>query len=258
MALRFLWLAILIGASCLIMHGQGLGLRTPPFLPRNAPPPPSIVATNLAAVWHFNSSGSNLGDDGGVGFNLGFTPSASASAGHIGNAITINSGAGIEETTGDDNFDFAGGVFTISIWLRMNTPPSFLSNCDVIYKSGASDGYILRLFDDGSLALFVGTGAGFDSVTWSAPIAEDTWYQVIIGRDGDDNIYLQVNSTSTYNAPEDAVNMTFDPNSTDPFSLGKNGSGWQIMLDEMNLWDGVWLSDDQRQFLWNGGSGRAL
>jgi Concanavalin A-like lectin/glucanases superfamily/Putative Ig domain len=212
------------------------------------------LLVDLAAVWHFDA---NFTDEIGP-YTFASQGTPGLVAGKLSNAVRIEPAEGLIDTTFQSSLAFS--VFTWHLWIKFTTLPNGAQTyVDVIRKSNNAQGYILRVDDVGAVTFFVGDFNQYNPVTFGSNLSTNTWYQIICGRGSDGNINVQVNSESVLGTVVSAGPFSIFP-SSDPLNIPDDPPGTHtsdFLVDELDAWDGKFLSLAERTYLWNSGAGRA-
>lgn len=217
--------------------------------------PSTDLLTNLYSAHHFDSGVATTGWPADFG-NKNFVSNVilSVAAGKLNNAISVANNAFLQDLT-DADFQFAGGIFTFSLWVKYSILPG--TQDDLLKKSNVNDGYILRVSSLGTVTFFIGTGVGFTSVVWTDfNLVVGTWYHIVCGRDGN-NIWIQINTEGALNNGKSQAAATYVSTGIIDFFVRPNQPNGTFLLDELLSWENRWLNSDERIALWNNGAGKA-
>ncbi len=158
-----------------LYNSGGAVIRGAPLVPSNP------LAGSLTASWSFDSStvsGSNVADQSGNGHTLTLQNSASITAGHSGQALTLN---GVNQYA----VGFIGSLPTsvsLSMWVKANSVASTQSVLVEQDSTTPNSGYHFTLVGIRNGAFYAGFWDIGDIA--STPITAGTWYHVILTYDG--------------------------------------------------------------------------
>ena len=172
----------------------------------------------------------------------------------------INSGAGFDGVTSkimvpdSDDWTMADGEFTISMWVKRNTVGRnlFFGQCD---SSGQAVTISFSLVFDSSDFIIANYGTGtLVALTSVVAVADAFWHHIVFVRRGN-TIYLYLDNTVQSMT---AVTAPMTDSGTS-LSIGGWGEYAGLLLDgcmdEIGVWKGNGLSEDEIALLYNNGKG---
>lgn len=173
----------------------------------------------------------------------------------------INFGAGFNGSTSrilvpdSDDWNMDAGEFSFSIWVKRNSVGRnlFFGQCN---SAGHDDtvSFSMQFTDDDFLLANYGDGLTFVSLISSETIIDNNWHHIVFVRRSN-TIYLYIDNVLKDNA--DVTN----PMNDSAYSLGIGAAGeyggllFNGSMDEIGVWKGHGLSDEEITLLYNKGKG---
>lgn len=212
------------------------------------------LITGLTAFWKLDELSGGRADSSGNGYTLSEGGSAvSSAAGALNNAASFN---GVTVNwLGRANPDLAanGDVLTISCWVKLNAIDADMGLVGKYAQGGIADGY--KLFYDSTHNRFVFRSADSnlpqeDQIISTAPVASGNWYHIACGFDGV-NHFMSINGGT-----RELDNGLASSNTAHEFKIGSDSDGFVLngLIDEVGIWMGTVLTDEQIAALYNGGT----
>jgi hypothetical protein len=251
--------AILLVAIPLSLYGpqQFLPKRTSAF---TAAPAGTGLLTNLLVWYNCDEASGNLLDQHTSGINLTDVATVTAGTGKIGGARDFerDNGEYFYQSTGDD-FEATGSI-SVSAWINVESLSLTRDICGVRGNSAATSAWVVRVATDNQLEVSVWNTSDASKVMDHETVgisSTGVWYHVVATIDIDNNLVnLWVNSTAmgaeAFTGPARSV-TAYD------FAVGgRNSSTIRMdgLIDELGIWRGRVLTQDDVNLLYNSGNGR--
>jgi len=213
----------------------------------------------LVAYWKLDEvTGTSALDASGKGHTGVLTGSniPTRAEGKINNGLVINgatdgSGDSCLSITNSSDFNFATGDFTYSLWLKSNNTYG-IGGGFALFDGGYAipDGFYCWFSVPSTLEIYCESTLIY---TRTYTLATDTWYHFIIRRIGDKlEVFINGESlgTETFSG---VLSCAMSDLLFGKYSGGSvNLSG---MLDEIGIWKGHGLTDDEVERIYNAGNG---
>ena len=209
--------------------------------------------------WKMNDNAANttVVDASGNG-HTGVAPrntSLMTVAGKLDRALGLN---GSEKITVPyaAGWPFASDVFTIGLWVKWDAAPA---DCSLLGQSEGGGNNLKWMLvydvDPGRLRFHFQNPAGTSKwVDWSWSPSADTWYFLVIVRNGSSwKYYCQ----ATCGAGGTQTEATAVPDVNDSLDIGSDGEAWQYFpgaIDNLTFFDRA-LTQEEITYLYNGGNG---
>ena len=203
---------------------------------------PDDVSTAPTAWWKLNEVSGNATDSSGNSHTGTDTNTVLSSGGYIeGIARDFETGSNEYFAVTDDTaFDFSGGVWSMSAWVRAES----LGIHNIISHPNNADNYFKgTILANGGIQLYVNaTGVVVNVLSDTGIISIDTWYHVAVTEDGDTwKIYLD-GIDVTASGGDDAGRCA---NYTGTFRVGGGQIGtqcWDGEMQDVAIWKGYALT----------------
>jgi len=243
-------------------------------------PASTFDKAGIKIYFHFEESSGNIINQAttGAGFSDGLGSDSDGVAsgdptysqtGKIDYAIDYD-GTGDYFTLGSDKADFKfltdDTNFTVAFWAKRGTSAGTLYGIFGNGEGGSTNGFGLRLFDDGTRGMGrIENGSAVSKIQMTTNYFPDnttTWYHYILTLDKDSGgvwtIYRD-NANAETNT-EDLAWSSADP--TNLPTVANNGAvyyniPWDGLIDELVIFSRV-ITADERAYLYNGGSGQLI
>lgn len=213
------------------------------------------LTTGLTAFWKMDEASGERADSSGNGYNL--TEAAEGVggvAGKLNNAASLI--GSVDSFLYSDNsvFSTSGGTITVSCWVKFNAVDADMSIIGKHTGGGLPDGY--KLFFSSLDNAFVFTqgdsgSAAADQLVHSGAVVDGVWYHITCGFDGS-NHFMSINGgVRELDGGLEASNAVGD------FMVGLDNEGLAALdglIDEVGIWMGTVLTDEQITALYNGGT----
>lgn len=234
-----------------------------PILPFAAPVTSgnNTVFSTVVAVWHLNSSLTDVVGGFNMGDNLDGNPHWSYTNGFHNNALSMtnqNTTSGVQVGSNPTLSAGSGVSFTVTCW--MNDQGGTDANNPLIAKWNASKFEYLLAFVKPSLGLIFQAnnlaGSSQPFVKTNSPTSS-AWHFVACGYDDSlQQIWIQLDNgarvnTACVGVKADTASLAFMNYSDANTGIA---SSWLGFLDEVYLWKRV-LTTTEITTLWNGGAG---
>lgn len=226
--------------------GAGKATPQPPFNPLD-------MYTNLISYWPLDEASGTRSDAYGSN-HLTDNNTVGQAAGKVGNAADFIA-ANLEYLNRADNALLSMGDidFTLACWVWVNSLPG--TSMGIVTKWQGSLEYMIYYRGFTQNFAFIVNNGGYGECNPAGPTTANTWHFVVAWHDSVANtVNLQIdNGAITSNPWSNGVT-----DGTDYFGIGNYSAGQWLggRVDELGLWKRV-LTAAERDYLWNGGAGRA-
>jgi hypothetical protein len=242
--------------------------------------PVETITTGIKFYFHFEESSGNIinaattgdGFPDGLGSDSNGTKNGNptySQTGKIDNAIEYDGGGDYFELgTAVSNFKFLndGSDFTICFWMKRSDLVNELQGVFGTGEGGTTLGLALRI--DGTnnnVRCQIENGSGASTSITSSngwiPDNTTTWYYYVITFDGSEQIWNIYRNNANNETNTDTVSMN-DNNPTNLPQIGSEPDTGGVedlngLLDEFVVFNRI-ITSDERDFLYNGGSGQLI
>lgn len=212
------------------------------------------LTTGLTAFWTLDEASGTRVDSSGNGYDLSVGGSAvSSAAGKLNNAASFDGSTVNWLGRANPALALSGGAVTISAWVKLNSVSADMGIVGKYAGGGLADGY--KLYFDEGFNRFVfrqadSNGPNEDQIVSTVPVIVDVWYHIVCGYDST-NHFIAINGG--VRELDDGLQST---NTAHEFKIGNDSDGMTFdgLIDEVGIWIGTVLTDQQIAALYNSGT----
>lgn len=212
------------------------------------------LTAGITAFWKMDEDSGDRADVSGNGRTLTQQGAVGADAGLLNNAALLAGDPADHLSSASAGLSTGGSTITVSCWVKLNSVAADQTLLGKFTGGFTPDGWRLMYDFDNGVFYFESSDSGipaFDGIVSTVPVSAGVWYHIVAGFDGVMH-FMSVNAGAR--ETDDGL-----PASTaaDDFMIGRDGEGLATLdglIDEVGIWVGTVLTDEQVTQLYNSGS----